>query len=58
MSFWCPFLDLHLTTCRSNIDVQIIAMLELGTPTLYMQHALSWVGLSLMSSSVYSLASM
>ena len=34
MSFWFPFFDPHLTTHHSNIGVQIIAMLELGTSTL------------------------
>ena len=34
MSFWHSFLDLHLTTHHPNIGVQIIAMLDLGTPTL------------------------
>lgn len=24
VSFWCPFLDLHLTIHHSNIDVQIL----------------------------------
>ena len=30
MSFWCPFLDPHLTTYHSNIGVHILAMLDLG----------------------------
>ena len=34
MSFWCPFLDPLLTTDHSNIGVQIIAMMELGTSIL------------------------
>ena len=34
MSFWCPFLDPHLTTCHANIGVQIIAMSELVTSSL------------------------
>ena len=34
ISFWHLFLDLHLTTHHSNIGVQIIAMLDLGTSTL------------------------
>ena len=34
LSFWCPFLNSHLTTCHSNIGVQIIAMFDLGTSTL------------------------
>jgi hypothetical protein len=32
-SSWCPFLDSHLTTYTWNIGIQIIVMLELGTPT-------------------------
>ena len=27
ISFWCPFLDLHLSMYHSNVGVQIIAML-------------------------------
>ena len=34
MFLWCPFLDPHLTTYRSNISVQIIVVLELRPPTL------------------------
>ena len=37
MSFSCPFLDPHLTTFHSNIGVQVIAMLDLGTSTLRVQ---------------------
>jgi hypothetical protein len=33
MSFWCPFLDPHLTTYHSNMGVQIIIVLELGMST-------------------------
>ena len=35
MSFWCLFLDPHLTTHHSNIDVQTIVVVELGTSTLW-----------------------
>lgn len=35
MSFWCPSWDLYITTYLSNICVQIISRLELGTSTLY-----------------------
>lgn len=34
VSFWCLFLDPHLTTYHSNTGAHIIAMLELGTCTL------------------------
>ena len=34
MSFWCLFLDPHITTYHSNTSVQIIVVLELGTSAL------------------------
>ena len=34
MSFWCPFLDPPLTIYHSNIGVQIIVALDIGTSTL------------------------
>ena len=37
-SFWCPFVDPHLTPYHQNIGVQIIAKLELGMSTLHCLH--------------------
>lgn len=34
ISFWCLFLNPHLPSYHSNIGVQILAMFNLGTPTL------------------------
>ena len=34
MSLWCLLLDPHLTTYHSNIGVQIIDIVKLGTSTL------------------------
>ena len=39
-SFWCPFLDTHLTIHHSNIFVQIIAMF--GFPPFYLSKI--WLG--------------
>jgi hypothetical protein len=39
LSFWCPFLDPHLTAHHSNIGVQIIVVFELGTSTLAVSSA-------------------
>ena len=34
VSFWCPFLDSHLTTLHSNIGVKLRQVTELGLSTL------------------------
>ena len=41
MSFWCVFLDSHLTTWHSNTCVQIIGMLDVGPSNI--DHTLSSV---------------
>jgi hypothetical protein len=37
-SFWCPFVDPHLTPYHRSLGVQVIAKLELGTSTLHCLH--------------------
>ena len=34
MTFWCPFLDAHLTTYHWNVGAQIIVVTELGLSIL------------------------
>ena len=35
MSFWCPYLDLHLTTHHPQIDAKLMYAIELDISTLY-----------------------
>jgi hypothetical protein len=43
MSFWCEFLDSHLTKYHLNIGDQIVVVFDLGTFALHLGVLLGWI---------------